>query len=124
MDLRRINLANANLHHIGDFSKSNLSHANFLNAALNYTNFERANLSNAYFKGATLVRASFRGANLTGTDLTGTDLTGAILDGAKGITCEQIKSAMIDENTRLPDYISLAGTSGSAYKCENTLDKN
>jgi uncharacterized protein YjbI with pentapeptide repeats len=118
MDLSRINLANANLG-FSDFSKSNLSHVNFLNAVLTFTNFNSANLSNANLKGAKLDRAAFIGANLAGTNL-----RKASLDGAIGITCEQIKSAMIDENTRLPDYISLVGSSGSAYKCENTLDKN
>ena len=118
MDLSRINLDNAYLRG-ADFSKSILSHANFMNTTLAHSNFNSANLSKANLKGANLSEADFNGAKLTGADLTGADL-----NSAASITCEQIKSGVIDENTRLPDYISLSGSPDSAYKCENTLYKN
>ena len=56
--------------------------------------------------------------------LTGADLRGANLDGVEGLTCKQIESAVVDEKTIFPDYISLDGSPGSNYKCENTLNKN
>ncbi len=34
-----------------------------------------------------------------------TDLYGAILRNARGLTQEQISSAITDEDTRLPDYL-------------------
>lgn len=99
-----------------DFSKSNLSHVNFLNAVLKHSNFSSANLSKASLKGANLERTVFHEANLKEADL-----RGANLNQATSISCEQIKSAVIDENTRFPDNILLAGSLDSAYKCENTL---
>jgi uncharacterized protein YjbI with pentapeptide repeats len=143
LDLNGIILENLYLES-ANFSKSNLSNANFLNAILSQSNFSSANLSKANLKKANLIRAAFHeanltganltgadlreanltGANLTGANLTGADLRGALLNLATSITCEQIKSAVIDENTRLPDYISLTGSPGSAYKCENILNKN
>ena len=129
MDLRGMNLENVYLQS-ANFSESNLSQVNFQNAKLpNKLKFNNSNLSKANLRGATLKMAVFIGANLTGADLRGANLWGADLRGANlnraiGITCEQIESAVIDENTVLPDYISLDGSPGSNYKCENTLNKN
>jgi uncharacterized protein YjbI with pentapeptide repeats len=51
-----------------------------------------------------------KGAILHGADLQGADLRGAHLEGidlsqAKNLTLEQIRSAHINENTRLPSYL-------------------
>ena len=43
---------------------------------------------------------------------------------AINLTCEQIESAVMDENTVLPDYIALVGSPESAYVCKNKLDKD
>ncbi len=118
LDLRGMNLENAFLHS-ANLSKFNLSQINFQNAYLPNALFHHANLSKANLKEAFLAGTRFNGANLTGADL-----RGAIFSSAVGITCDQIRSAVIDENTHLPDYISLVGSSDSAYKCENTLNKN
>ena len=44
-------------------------------------------------------------ANFTGAILIGTDLRGADLRSAIGLKAEQIEQAIIDKNTRLPDYL-------------------
>ena len=118
MDLRGMNLENIYLRS-AKLRESNLSHVNFQNATLSRTNFYNANLSKANLRGASL-----SGAILTGADLSEADLRGADFKHASGVTCDQIKSAVIDESTRLPDYISLTGSLGSAYKCENSLNEN
>ena len=71
-----------------------------------------------------LKKANMAFALLHEADLTGADLRGANLNRAEGVTCEQIKSAVIDENTRFPDYISLTGSSGTVFKCESIVNKN
>jgi uncharacterized protein YjbI with pentapeptide repeats len=113
MDLRRINLSKAHLRY-SNFSESDLSHSNFQNADVFQSNFKNANLSKANFQGATLEHSRFSAANLKGADL-----RGAGLGRALGLSCEQIKSAVIDESTILPDYIFQAGFSGSSFKCIN-----
>jgi len=97
-DMHRVDLERANL------SGANLSGANLIAAKLNFTNFHGARFLNTH-----VLKAVFSGAILKGADL----------GHAVGLTCEQIGSAVIDESTRLPDYISLAGSSESTFKCIN-----
>ena len=118
LNLSGMNLANAYLRS-ADLRKSNLSQTNLENTNLSHTYFNHANLSHANLKGSVMSSSVFGGANFEGADL-----RGANLNRARGLTCEQIESAVIDESTHLPDYILLAGFLGSAYKCENTLNKN
>jgi uncharacterized protein YjbI with pentapeptide repeats len=71
----------------------------------------RTDLSGAVLRGANLSHADaagalFRGADFLGADLTGTILVGADLTDAKNLTIEQIRSAVTDETTVLPAYIS------------------
>ena len=130
MDLNGISLADSFLRN-SNFKKSNLSHSNFQNADLDYSNFKKSNLSHSNFQNANLYETSFQSANLSqvnfqgakmrrsyfhGANLAGADLRGADLRHAVGLTCEQIKSAVIDESAHLPDYISL--------ECENTVIEN
>jgi uncharacterized protein YjbI with pentapeptide repeats len=68
---------------------------------LSFANLERANLSQADFTNANLRGANFKDANLVGTILRGADLT-----NATNLTAEQLKSAVIDATTRLPDGIN------------------
>jgi uncharacterized protein YjbI with pentapeptide repeats len=69
------------------------------------TSLRQANLTNADLSHANASGVDFTGANMAGTKLDGTILKGAILTGVKGLTIEQLKQAVIDEATRLPDYI-------------------
>ena len=63
-------------------------------------NFTSANLKRTDARKTIFARVNFRNADLTGADLRGADLT-----GARNLTIEQLQSAVIDETTRLPDYI-------------------
>jgi len=69
---------------------------------------EEAVLWNAHLEKAHLVGAHMEGADLSGAHLEGADLGWADLRGAKGLTKEQIASAIIDEKTELPDYLKKA----------------
>ena len=57
--------------------------------------------------------------SLENANLTGEDLRGARLDHALNVTCEQIQSAVIDQNTHLPGYIILTGNPEGNYQCKN-----
>jgi uncharacterized protein YjbI with pentapeptide repeats len=67
-------------------------------AVLTRANLTRADLSFAIARGA-----DFADAKLSGTILRGTDLT-----EARNLTVEQLAEAVIDEDTKLPDYIDRA----------------
>jgi uncharacterized protein YjbI with pentapeptide repeats len=68
-------------------------------------------LSNANLEGANLREADFsnailRGANLKDAILEGTILKGADLSGARNLTPAQLKRAVVDDSTVLPEGIS------------------
>ena len=65
--------------------------------------FRLANLHNVYFKGADLRDAILFQANLTDAVLDGADLRGANLRAVWNLTQEQLRSAISDETTELPD---------------------
>jgi uncharacterized protein YjbI with pentapeptide repeats len=111
LNLSKINLSNAYLPSV-DLRESDLSQANFQNAILYSSKLNNANLSEANLNGANLVYAQLHKARIKGANL-----RGANLNRANGLTCEQIKSAVIDEETRFPDYISLTGSPKSEYLC-------
>jgi uncharacterized protein YjbI with pentapeptide repeats len=67
---------------------------------LSNADLERANLA-----GTDATSAVFRGANLKGANLKGAILRGADLRDAKNLTWEQLSEAVIDETTKLPDYL-------------------
>jgi uncharacterized protein YjbI with pentapeptide repeats len=112
-DLERVDLSKAHMRgaKLGkvNFSGGNLSRVNFQNAFLVGARFDDANLKGADMRGAKLKRVNFSGGNLESADLT----------RAEGLTCDQIKSAVIDESTHFPDYIVIAGSTKSVFKCEN-----
>jgi uncharacterized protein YjbI with pentapeptide repeats len=101
-----------------DFQNADLSSAKLRGSRLGGSNFQNANLEKTdlreTFSGIaifiqvspskrtlkTLICTNFQGANLTEADLRGADLT-----HATGLTKEQIKSVIIDEKTRLPNYL-------------------
>ncbi len=116
VDLSRVNLAGTYLHNLDlrkfnlswvNFERANLRRNSFHNANFSKANLKGANLSNSRFNGADFTGTDLRGADLVGADLSGADLSGADLSGAVGLTCEQVKSAVIDKNTYLPKHISL-----------------
>jgi hypothetical protein len=58
-------------------------------------------LVSADARGADFSRADLRWSDFEGADLTGAVLYGADLRYARGLTLEQIRSALIDDQTRL-----------------------
>jgi uncharacterized protein YjbI with pentapeptide repeats len=121
-DLKHFDFRGANLTR-ADLSEANLALADFdatfrervagktRGADLSRANLSGANLRMATLKSAVLNQASLRNANLEkarvdGADLTGCDLRGADLSTVEGLTHEQIATALIDESTKLPPYLS------------------
>jgi uncharacterized protein YjbI with pentapeptide repeats len=73
----------------------------------------RTDLSSASLKGANLTDADFtnaifRGADFEGARLDGTILRGADLTGAKNLTLTQLRRAVVDATTKLPDGFSIS----------------
>jgi uncharacterized protein YjbI with pentapeptide repeats len=80
--------------------EADLQGANLQNADLRGVDFTGSNLTGANLKGARLDGANFENANLNQANLSGTSLT-----AAKGLTIEQIKTALTDSATQLPDNV-------------------
>jgi uncharacterized protein YjbI with pentapeptide repeats len=70
---------------------------------LSHAKLERADLSRADFSNAVLRDADFKNAILEGTILRGADLT-----GAKNLTRDQLREAILDPETKLPDEFSIS----------------
>lgn len=49
-------------------------------------------------------------------------MTGADLRGAENLTCDQLRSAIIDPTTKLPAYMKINWTSDSEYDCQINED--
>jgi len=94
LNLHGTNLCRAALSH-AHLSRADLSHASMPGADLSESDLREANLFLADLSGATLSRANVSGAYLLRADLS----------GAKGLTREQIESAITDETTILPGYL-------------------
>ncbi|HET7229671.1 MAG TPA: pentapeptide repeat-containing protein [Longimicrobium sp.] len=108
-----------------------LDGTDFTNAHLASADLRESTVRRANFTGAQLYSADFSGADLTGAVLKGADLTGAHFETARGLTPEQVRSAVhwyyasfepafarrlgLPERTLtyddwLPQTLSLAGT--------------
>jgi len=107
-----------------DLSRANLSGAILSGAILSGANLFEADLSRAILSGANLRGTDLSGANLNGAHLIEATLSGAnlfvatlrgaVLRGAKNLTREQIESAIINEETQLPDYLQAETVTGGA----------
>lgn len=113
-DLRGANLSKANLRGADltgtDLTYADLGDTDLTKAKLREAELSGADLTGADLTGADLARANLRGADLTGADLTAADLTKADLRGAdlrdvRKLTKKQLDSAIIDEETKLPEYL-------------------
>ena len=121
VDLSGANLSGIHLHDQGfkaNLRNSNLSDTNFMGAKIGFINFSNANLNNA-----NLGQTDLKGANFTNANLNKTNLKGANLNKAINVTCDQVMSAVIDRNTRLPDYIHLLESSQSIQKCRKIVTR-
>jgi uncharacterized protein YjbI with pentapeptide repeats len=75
-------------------------------AFLRRVDLSGTNLAGANFIDTDFTNANLRGSNLKGARLKGTILRGADLREAENLTWEQLKQAVIDETTSLPDYLA------------------
>jgi uncharacterized protein YjbI with pentapeptide repeats len=90
--LQRVNLIGASL------QGASLQGADLAGGNLQGADLRAADLQEADLRRAILLAANVEGADFTDADLRGADLTSAI-----GLTAEQIASASIDDETRLPE---------------------
>ncbi|NEU73218.1 pentapeptide repeat-containing protein [Hassallia byssoidea VB512170] len=108
-NLNGANLSNANLNAAKlqqtDVLFANLSKASLIEVDLYRANLMGANLQRAILHEANLCEANLMGANLYGANLCDVKLEGAILTGAKNLDPQQIRVALGDRTTRLPDNV-------------------
>jgi uncharacterized protein YjbI with pentapeptide repeats len=76
-------------------------------AFLRRTDLSNASLRAANLTGADFTNAILRGADLKDAILEGTVLKGADLTGARNLTVPQLRKAILDERTKLPQGLSL-----------------
>jgi uncharacterized protein YjbI with pentapeptide repeats len=116
-------LQQANLQ--GNLSGVNLAGADLRGAEIRKSNLGQANLQQADCRGARLIELDMSGANLAnadmreltfwnwlilaGSNLKGADFSGAHIKNARGLTCQQIRQATVDQDTELPDYLGSCG---------------
>ncbi len=110
-DLRGAVLSYANLR------GADLSNANLQRADLREANLKSADLSFANLEGAGLGLADMQGAKLIGAILKGADILGALLHGAnlevaEGLTQAQLDQACGNEETKLPNGLTVKGCPG------------
>lgn len=133
------NFSNATLFE-AELTESYLRHANFTNATLmeaklertnlSFANLEKANLlmanlTNADLSDAKLINSKLTGANLQYATLFNANLNGADLSNAFNLTCEQINSADIDGETKVPDYMEkIWDEYGNKYICKMKKNTN
>ncbi len=92
-------------------SRANLSEAILNGLDFRLTHFVFSDLSGIYLVNSDLSDSNFNAANLTGARLKNAKLDGAIfynadLTDARYLTFEQMETAIINENTKLPDYLA------------------
>ena len=120
LNLQNVNLKNANLKetklNFSNLSEANLESANMEKCKLQEANLQRANLQHAKLKGAGMLESNLQYADFTNADLEGAQfnedvtfiqskLNGANLTWATGLSFSQIKLAITDDKTRLPEYL-------------------
>ncbi|RAM51399.1 MAG: low-complexity protein [Hapalosiphonaceae cyanobacterium JJU2] len=105
-NLQQANLNAAKLEHteifFANFSEASLREANLYGANLMGTNLQKA-----IFHEANLCDANLMGVDFFGTNLCDVKLLGATLTGAKNLQSHQIRFAVGDRTTILPDYLEL-----------------
>jgi uncharacterized protein YjbI with pentapeptide repeats len=73
--------------------------------------------------GAKLCEANLRqsiltGANFEGTSLLDTKITGVDLSKVINLSPEEVTLAIIDEKTKLPEYLEIIWTSEETHECK------
>jgi hypothetical protein len=112
IDLREAKLGRANLDQAtlrnailegADLRKARLVGADLRGAFLFRTDLREALLLRADLREALFLRVDLRGANLAWANLAGANLVEADLRGVSDLTPDQIKSAHVDKQTKLPE---------------------
>jgi len=88
--------------HCANFSYAQMQGVTLLNARLRSADFTKADLKDSTLCGASLVWAKLSGTQLQGADFV-TAVDGQIVKNAHGLKASQLKEAIIDETTRLPE---------------------
>jgi uncharacterized protein YjbI with pentapeptide repeats len=101
-----------------DFTEVNAEGAQFTGADIGHASI----LMDANFAGADLSKAILQGAKLKSANLTGANLTGADLRGAENLSCDQLRSAIIDTTTKLPAYMKINWINDREYDCHINED--
>ncbi len=114
-DLARANLQGIYLYH-ANMRRADLTWADLREAFAFEADFQRANLQSADLRGADFTGSNLGGANLKDARLDGanfenvnlnrTDLSGTSLAAVKGLSAEQIKVAITDARTQLPENLA------------------
>lgn len=94
-DLRSANLSGAKL------LTAHLWGSDLRGAYLRWVDLRGAGLADADLRGVVFVAANLHEADLEDADLRGVDMTSVV-----GLTHEQLSPAVIDANTKLPDYLT------------------
>ncbi len=100
-DFRTYDLKGVNLSEV-DLKGANLRKVDLTGAVL-----EGVNLQDADLYAVKLNNADLSNANFKGTILLDTDLRGAKLTGVKGLTIDQLRWAIIDSSTVVPEYLNI-----------------
>ncbi len=93
--------------HCANFSKARLFGAKLQGAFMDATNFSGADLRRASLVGAYAKRANFNATNFENANLTGAVFWGSNLSTAIGLTQEQLNAAVGDEETLLPEGLTI-----------------
>ena len=110
-DLSGVGLEDADLRN-ADLRATNLRGADFRNARLDGATLGGSRLGDASFLGATLRGADLRDAYLRRARFDGADLASADLRRTRGLTEAQVRVAVCDAGTRLPDTIGKGAQDG------------
>jgi uncharacterized protein YjbI with pentapeptide repeats len=116
MDLSYAKLMKANLQN-ADLSEADLSFSYLMRADLTEANLSGADLTSSIISEGILKNANLEDAELEDAFMHGTDLSGAI-----NLTPDQIESAYIDKETKVPEYIEINWTSDTGYSCREKKD--
>ncbi|MFJ9900936.1 pentapeptide repeat-containing protein [Streptomyces sp. NPDC091280] len=100
LDLRKVRIAYL------DLQKADFYHADLYEADLHGAHLDGADLQRASLVGAKLQKAHLPGADLSGAHLDRANLFGADLSQTRGLTCDQLRTAVTDATMRLPSDLS------------------
>ena len=116
MDLSYAKLMKANLRN-ADLSEADLSFSYLMRADLTEANLSGADLTSSVISEGILKKANLEDAELEDAFLHGADLSEAL-----NLTPDQIESAYIDKDTKMPKYIEVIWVSDTGFSCREKAD--